>query len=386
MALTGLLEGGIDDSQTNTLSRSDMIDGEVMYANSFDLGGIENSFIAGVSYRFKEVEWSWLRDGLQTQHHGAVFLQDTLSFGDVVDVVLSASADLHPLLNVQVSPRGSVVIHPAEGNTIRISGGSAFRSPTFTESYVLVPQSTPLRGVGAFGSGNPSLNPERIVSIELGYMNQMTEYFSLELNGYYNLVFDQITLTQNQIFRLYDYVNGTSIAGADARYYDQYSAYILTTGLFENQPEQFQQLGGEVGIRVYPVEGLDLYANYALHQTWPFGGAAGPFHDDMRTSAHMVNGGASYRAPFGLDVSVDFSWQSEQVWFEQLLDPARGIVFGRFGLPSYAILNARVGYRLFEDQLELAVVGTNLIDDGHREHPYGQPIDRRFMGIVTVRF
>jgi outer membrane receptor for ferrienterochelin and colicin len=386
VTLTGLLEGGIADSQANTLPRSDMIDSEVLYANSFDLGGIENSFIVGVSYRFKEVEWSWLRDGLQTQHHGAVFLQDTLSFGDVVDVVLSARADLHPLLNVQVSPRGSVVIHPAEGNSIRISGGSAFRSPTFTESYVLVPQSTPLRGVGAFGSGNPSLNPERIVSIELGYMNQMTEYFSLELNGYYNLVFDQITLTQNQIFRLYDYVNGTSIAGADARYYDQYSAYILTTGLFENQPEQFQQLGGELGVRVYPVEGLDLYANYALHQTWPFGGAAGPFHDDMRTSTHMVNGGASYRAPFGLDVSVDFSWQSEQVWFEQLLDPVRGIVFGRFGLPSYAILNARIGYRLFEDQLELAVVGTNLIDDGHREHPYGQPIDRRFMGVVTVRF
>jgi iron complex outermembrane receptor protein len=100
----------------------------------------------------------------------------------------------------------------------------------------------------------------------------------------------------------------------------------------------------------------------------------------------MVNAGAQYRAPFGLDLSVDFSWQSDQVWFEQLLDPARGIVFGRFPLRSYAILNARVGWRLFDDQLELAVVGTNLVDDGHREHPFGQPIDRRFMGFVTVRF
>lgn len=384
--LTGLLTGGIDASQSNSLSRSDVFDAEVMYSGSFDLGGIENAFIAGVSYRFKEVEWSWLRDGLQTQHHGAVFLQDTLSFGDVVDVVLSARADLHPLLNVQVSPRGSVVIHPAPGNSIRVSGGSAFRSPTFTESYVLVPQSTPLRGIGAFGSGNPSLNPERIVSMELGYMNQMTEYFTLEVNGYYNLVFDQITLTQNQVFRLNDYVNGTSIAGADARYYDEYSAFILTTGLFENQPQQFQQLGGELGARVFPVEGLDLYANYAIHQTWPFGGPAGPYNEDARTSAHMVNAGAQYRSSFGLDVSVDFSWQSNQVWFEQLLDPARGIVFGRFPLREYAILNARIGYRLFDDQLELAVVGTNLIDDGHREHPYGQPIDRRFMGFVTVRF
>jgi iron complex outermembrane receptor protein len=339
-----------------------------------------------VGYRFKEIEWSWLRDGLQTQNHGAVFLQDTLSFGEWVDVVLSARADLHPLLNVQFSPRGSVVIHPAAGNSIRITGGTAYRSPTFTESYVLVPQSTPLRGIGAFGSGNPSLNPERIVSIELGYMNQMTEYFTLELNGYYNLVFDQITLTRNQVFRLTDYVNGNTIAGARAGYYDPYDAYILTTGLFENQPQQFQQLGGELGLRVFPVEGLDLYANYAIHQTWPFGGAAGPYDDDARTSTHMVNAGAQYRAPFGLDLSVDFSWQSEQVWFEQLLDPVRGIIFGRFPLRSYAILNARVGWRLFDDQLELAVVGTNLVDPGHREHPFGQPIDTRFMGFVTVRF
>ena len=385
-SLSGLLVGGIDESQRNRLPRSDVFDAEVMYSGTFDLGGIENAFIAGVSYRFKEVEWSWLRDGLQTQHHGAVFLQDTLSFGDVVDVVLSARGDLHPLLDVQVSPRGSVVIHPAAGNTIRISGGSAFRSPTFTESYVLVPQSTPLRSIGAFGSGNPTLNPERIVSVELGYMNQMTEYFTLEANGYYNLVFDQITLTQNQVFRLADYVNGTSIAGADARYYDEYAGYILTTGLFENQPQQFQQLGGELGVRVFPVEGLDLYANYAIHQTWPFGGAAGPYNEDARTSAHMVNAGAQYRSSFGLDLAVDFSWQSNQVWFEQLLDPARGIVFGRFPLREYAVLNVRVGYRLFDDQLELAVVGTNLVDDGHREHPYGQPIDRRFMGFVTVRF
>ena len=62
------------------------------------------------------------------------------------------------------------------------------------------------------------------------------------------------------------------------------------------------------------------------------------------------------------------------------------VTFQRFALPSYMILNARVGWRFFNDQLELAVVGTNLIDDGHREHPFTQPIDRRFMGSVTVRF
>jgi iron complex outermembrane receptor protein len=383
---TDQLTGGIPQSQNTDVNRSDMIDVELMYNTNFDLGAVHNHLIAGVGYRFKQIDWNWLRDGLQTQNHGAVFIQDTLAFSDDVSLVLSVRGDLHPLLNVQVSPRGSLVIHPARGNTLRLAVGSAFRSPTFTESYVLVPQGTPFRGVTAFGSGNPSMNPERIVSGEIGYMNQMTDYFTLEFNAYYNLVFDLITLTQNQIFRLTDYVNANSIAGTTPGYDPTLQSYVFTTGLYENSPEQFQQAGGEIGARVYPVDGLDLYANYALSYIFPFGGSPGPYHSDQRTSAHMVNAGFQYRAPFGLDLSTDFSWQSAQTWFEQQLDPVRGIVFQQFPLADYITLNARIGWRFLDDQLELAVVGYNLAADGHREHPYGQTIPRRFMGTVTVRF
>ena len=69
-----------------------------------------------------------------------------------------------------------------------------------------------------------------------------------------------------------------------------------------------------------------------------------------------------------------------------MIDTERGgTAFVDFELPSYVVLNARIGWRFFEDQLELAVVGTNLIEE-HREHPFGQPIDRRFMGTVTFRY
>ena len=383
---TDQLNGGIAPSQNTSVNRSDVIDVELLYNANFDLGSIHNHLIAGVGYRFKQIDWTWLRDGVQTQNHGAVFLQDTIAFSDDVSLVLSLRGDLHPLLNVQVSPRGSLVIHPAPGNTLRFTAGSAFRSPTFTESYVLVPQGTPFRGVTAFGSGNPSMNPERIVSGEIGYMNAMSEYFTLEFNAYYNLIFDLITLTQNQLFRLNDFTNGNAIQGTTPGYDPTLSSYVFSTGLYENSPEQFQQAGGEIGARVYPIAGLDLYANYALSYILPFGGAAGPYHSDQRTSAHMVNGGFQYRAPFGLDLAADFSWQSSQVWFEQQLDPVRGIVFQNFPLASYTTLNVRIGWRFLQDQLEVAVIGTNLIDDGHREHPYGQMIPRRFMGTVTVRF
>ncbi|MFO0713541.1 MAG: porin family protein [Sandaracinus sp.] len=379
------IPGGLELSQTTDVRRQDIVDAEVVYRNSFDLAGIDNAVIAGIGYRFKEIDWDWISGLVQTQHHGSLFLQDTLRFSDVLQIVLSVRGDLHPLVGPQVSPRGSVVVHPTEGQTIRLTGGAAFRSPTFVESYVSVPNQTPLRGATAFGVGSTSLNPERMISVELGYMNAMTEYFSLELNGYFNFVYDFIFLSNNQAFRLADFTNGTPRAGYDPTN----QAYTVGQLFFANEPGIFRQIGGELGARAYPVDGLDIYANYAIHETAPLAGGAAnsPFARDARTSAHMINAGVQYRAPFGLHVAVDFSWQSQQTWVEQELDPnTNQVVFTTFALPDYATLNARVGWSLFDDHLDLAIVGTNLVADGHREHPFGQPIDRRFLGTATVRF
>ena len=378
------LPGGIAVAQEHYVQQ-DAVDAEVVYRNSFSFEGIDNAIIGGIGYRFKAIEWPWIADGAQTQNHGSLFLQDTISFSDVVQIVLSVRGDLHPLVGPQVSPRGSLVIHPTEGQTIRVSGGAAFRSPTFVESYIQVANQTPLRGVTALGVGNTSLNPERIISVELGYMNAMSEYFSLELNGYFNVVYDFITLSQARNYRLWDY-NGNN---PDAQYNESYQAFAAQQLRFDNELGSFRQLGGELGARAYPIDGLDLYANYASHETAPLSGtvASSAFARDARTSAHMVNAGVQYRAPFGLNVSVDFSWQSGQTWSEQEIDPSTNqVVFTLVTIPDYITLNARLGWSLFDDHLELSVVGTNLVADGHREHPYGQPVDRRFFGNVAVRF
>lgn len=387
-ALTGnqaTIPGGLELSQSHRVRRSDVVDVEAIYRTTFDIAGIENQFIAGVGYRFKEIDWDWIDGIVQTQHHGALFLQDTLRFSDVLQIVLSARGDLHPLVGPQVSPRGSLVVHPTAGQTIRLTGGAAFRSPTFVESYVSVPNVAPLRGVTGFGVGNTNLNPERMISVELGYMNAMTDYFALELNGYFNFVYDFIFLSSNRTFRLADFTNGTRRANYDPNN----QAFAVGELVFSNEPGIFRQIGGELGVRAYPVQGLDLYANYSIHETAPLAGGASssPLARDARTSAHMINAGVQYRAPFGLHLAVDFSWQSAQTWVEQEFDSnTNQVVFSTFALPDYVTLNARVAWSLFDDRLDLAIVGTNLVADGHREHPFGQPVDRRFMGSATVRF
>ncbi len=380
---SGIRNGGIPAAQQGRVDHQDVADAELVYQNQFNItSGIQDQVIGGLGYRFKEIAWDWIQN-TQTQHHFNVFLQNTLRIEDAVQIVLSGRLDRHPLLaQPQISPRGSVVIHPTPRQSIRVTGGYAFRSPTFAESYAAVPNSTPLRGVTAFGVGNTHLNPERIVSMELGYMLQESDYFSLEFNAYYNLVFNQILLSQNTAYRLYDYAHNPNL-----QFDPSLSAFALGQLQFANEGATFQQAGGELGLRVYPVDGLDVYANYAFNWT---GTLTQPdiqaLSQDRRTSAHKINAGVQYRASFGLDISADFSWVSDQVWVEQVLDTTHGgTAFVAFPLPAYAILNARIGWRFLDDRLEIAAVGTNLLMN-HREHPFGQVLDRRFMGSVTFRY
>lgn len=385
--------GGLDQSQNLQVDRHDVIDGELVYTNSFTIvEGIENQIIGGIGYRFKEVSWPWISDPItgspvRTQNHGNLFLQDTLRIEDVVQIVVSARGDLHPLFDEpQFSPRGSVLVHPTPRQTIRLSAGTAFRAPTFIESYANVPNQTPLRGITALGAGNENLNPERLVSVELGYMLQEFEFFQLEVTGYYNVFFDQILFNQPRTYRLWDFANTPRAA-----YNPDLAAFALGELGVGNEDVDFQQIGGEVGVRVYPIDGLDIYANYAIHETAPLGDAQtlDGRQFDQRTSVHKVNAGVQYRSPFGLDIAADFHFVSDQVWVEQVLDTERGgTLFIPFELPAFAVLNARIGWRIpdLDDQVEISVVGTNLLMDGHREHPFGQRIDRRFMGNVTFRW
>jgi len=50
------------------------------------------------------------------------------------------------------------------------------------------------------------------------------------------------------------------------------------------------------------------------------------------------------------------------------------------------MINARIGYRLFDDQLEFGLVGYNITDNRHREHPFGQKLALRVLGTAAYHF
>lgn len=372
------LEGRPDDVDVSFEDlESHVLDIETEYDATFDWP-IPHHLNVGLGYRFKSIHWDWL-DSDHEEHHASLFLQDTMHFGDMLRITASTRIDKHPLIDLPVlSPRGAVVVRLSEESALRATVGTAFRSPAFLESYLRSKVPTPIRGVTAYGIGNTEIAPEKMLSFEVGYSHQ-TDWFALEANVYLNLVDDLISLSQ---------IENYGLGNTESSYNEAADAFPVGELQFANGDVTFRQLGGELGVRVFPITGLDVYLNYAYHDTSPTDPTAivGQAAEEERTSAHKINGGVQYRSPFGLDASVDIHLASEQTWVQSVSSATSGSALGVFLVPGYAVVNARLGYRLFEDSVELAVIGTNLASEPFRQHPFAQKVPRRIFGSATLRF
>ncbi|MDF1563992.1 MAG: TonB-dependent receptor [Deltaproteobacteria bacterium] len=365
----GSVETRIDDLASHA------VDAEVVLARSFHLL-LPHELVVGAGYRFKSIVMSWLDDD-HLEHHLSAFLEDALVLHPRLRLTLSGRLDHHPLLEQpQLSPRAALNWRFTDTQALRLSAGSAFRSPTFVESYLDFANQTPVRGVTALGLGNRELLPEVITSFELGYRLEGS-FLAVEANAYYNRVSRQILLSRIEPYGL------TDAPG----YLEDAEAFPVGQLVFENDDARFRQAGAELGCRFFPLEGVDAYFSYAFHDTRPEDASGLEGREaDRRTPAHALGAGLQYRSPFGLELGVDLSFRSGTVWVEQVTDEVRGVRFEAFELPAYTVLDAWLGYRFPGDRLELALTGSNLVDAGHREHPFGQRLQRRLGLLLRASF
>jgi len=339
----------------------------------------------GLGYRLKDLKWDYLQSDVPVEHHVSMYLQDAVRFTKELTFVASGRLDYVPYLKKVVpSPRGSFIYKPTERQAFRLMGASAFRSPSFLEAYVGLPIQLSAPGAVLYsGNGREDgsrLQPEQIISAEIGYLNQTSDLFEFEITGYYDRVTDLIALQTNRNETL------SSRAAGQGGYAPNSGAYTVAFGGFTNQCDTHNVGGGEVGARVYPVEGLDIFANYALNlsaQDKP-GGCNIP--DDKRTSQHKVNAGVQVRTKAGINGEVTWNYQSKQVWNEQLATQG-GIVYQQFDVGAYMLLNARLGYRFYQNKAEVSGTVFNLLGDVQstplQMHPFGNQIGRRFMAFFS---
>lgn len=368
---------------------SQIFDAEVMLSRAFDLG-VRHNLQLGGSFRFKDVEWNYL-DMPRQEKHFAAFLQDTLDITSWLKLQGSVRVDFHPLLeSPPISPRGAIIVKPDEQSSFRLSAGTAFRTPSFLESYVNVGANFDIPALTGTTRGSEvagrDLDPESIFSVELSYQNLGSDYFDVEVVGYYARVSDLAPVPApdpNDLARLYE-LNANPRAELDPFL----GVYTVGDALYRNEDAVYDAIGGELALRVYPAEGLDIYGNYAIEDISIANDVVGVNRFEDRTSTHKFNLGFRVRTDIGIDLSADAHFATSQVWSELLIGRTTNVAEiapASYELPGYHLINARLGWRLFEDSVELGLAGFNITNNRHRQHPFGQLLGARVLGTLSLR-
>ncbi len=379
----------LGDPSYRAPARSNVADVELQYADDFKTGPLLHDLRIGVGYRYKDIAWTYLDKSVRTEHHRNAYIQDSIKIGEHFIVVGSMRADYVPYLGKIIpSPRGSVIYKRTKDDAFRFTVSSAFRKPTFLESYLDFPVTTPNTGAEVLSQGAKADDPayrtqhEKILAVEAGYQNHVSDYFQFELNAYYNRVSDLIVLSALRS------QTPTTFAKGAGGYNEATGRYTAAYSGFTNDCQIFHSYGGEAGVRTFPTEGLDVYASYAyndVNQVAPDGCAA--TIKDQRTSQHKVIAGTQLRTKFGLDAEVDVWFQSRQLWAEQRVNIAtREIEYQQYPLQSFPLISGRVGYRFKFEPLDVGLSFANLLNTKVREHPFGQMLGRRVLFMVTYRY
>ena len=359
---------------------ADLVVVEPVFRPTFSLLG-QHQLVLGAEYRHKRIEWNYI-DDKHSENHFAVFLQDSWAITDLLTLILSYRIDSHPLiglvkqpdLGIPGSPRLAVIVKPAEGQAIRATVGTAFRQPTQAETYLDLAAASPVRGVAIKLVGEQDLLPEDIITIDVGYLNQ-SEFAEWEIVGYFNRVNNLITRAP------------LAPTAPDTALDPVLGAFVGAESLYFNEDRVFFAAGGELSARVFPIDGLDVGASYAFQ--YIFDKDSGDRFTD--SPVHKATLWGQFRSSFGFDLGATVHFVSSQDWIEPEFDTAdpSGFRLDPSHIESYFLVMARVGYRMFDDQIELALSGTNLLDTGnnrHIEHPFANRVAARVLGSVTARF
>lgn len=326
----------------------------------------------GVNYRRIDLR-SGVADRYTEEDRLGLFVQEEWMPTSSLSVVAGLRYDLDTFINPTLSPRFAVIYSPAEGHTLRFSYSVAYRPPTSFEERLAgavvtslplpIPSPPPLAV-----EPSSNLEPEKFVSYELGYQGWFWNHrLRVRSSVYFNHLTDVIFIQASGA--LASRANSPGVA--DFYGGDIGAEVLATTWLSGFVNYSYQQIGqslSDLARRGTPRSKF----NVGLRGVWDNGISAD-------TTFHYV-GSANY--PLGT------AFASLAQFFPE------GVPIPQERVPSYNLLNVRVGYRFWQQKAsagyvrdaEVAVSVFNALNDEHKEHPLGDTIGRRVMGWLTVRY
>lgn len=318
-----------------------------------------NQFTWGLGYRFThEVDQNAPAVALvpptldQNLYSG--FVQDDIRIFDPLHFILGTKVEHNDYTGFEVQPSGRLKWDVTDNQMIWAAVSRAVRTPSRIDHDLQTP------GPGApleILAGNPNFKSETLIAYEIGYRAQIGAKTSGSLSAFYN-----------------DYNDIRSTAPTPG---------TVIPFVFQNELEG-DTYGFESTLDYQLLDGWRMHAGYdLLKEDLHVQPGATDIND-----AH--NETADPQQQFFLRSSMDLPWQTELDLDGRWIDT----VYNNSGpdvgdVPSYFEMNVRLGWHVTKN-VELSVVGENLLHDQHPEYGYPGPtreeIARSVYGKVVWQF
>jgi iron complex outermembrane recepter protein len=312
------------------------------------------SLVWGLNYRSSRDQIGNIGDGLaflpeeETLQLGAAYFQGTYEVvPDRFSVMLGARLEYNSYSGFEVQPAMRFLWKLTKEQTLWGAVSRAVRTPTRIDRDLVVPN--PASGQPTFLMGSEDFDSEELIAYELGYRAQITPRASLDLVLYYHQ-YDQIRSVEPQG------------VGQPA---------LILNGL------EAETYGGSVNLNWQITPWWRLRAGYMLFDT----------RVRLEDGSNDVNRGRGEGndpnhvlvAHSSFDLTRNVEFDAILRYMDRLPDPATD---------AYLTLDLRLGWHI-NDNLEIAIIGRNLLDDGHPEFERTSrtwEVERSVFGTITWRF
>ncbi|MGM0440952.1 MAG: TonB-dependent receptor plug domain-containing protein [Elusimicrobiota bacterium] len=304
---------------------------------SYTLGGsveldadlpLDNNVIAGTEMNYEEIEQVedieinrftgeetddytdfWMPSKIHRNY--SFYLQNIWNTYDSVAITLGVRDDVHEVYGSFFSPRGSVVIQPADKLNFKLMYGEAFRAPSFREMYTETED---------FTEANKDLDREEIKTSEVEVDYSFTENLTVKGNYY-----------QNRIKNL--------IIQEDDKWINSSDKSIIN---------------GVEGRVNYSLNKLDLQANYSYID-------ARYEEDDEKFDyipSNMANAIIEYRFDSGVNLNTTVNWVDDRPRGDEIINE-----YYRAGssVDQYTTVDFSLNYKL--KKLDITASVKNLLDE-----------------------
>jgi len=335
------------------------------FQHRFHLGE-RNQFVWGLGYRFTHdvVEnapaLAFLPATLN-HHQLSGFAQDELMLTNRLSLTLGTKVEHISYTGFEFEPSARLAWTPTGRQTIWAAISRAIRAPSRVDRDIRLPTPAFAPIVNNILIGGANFKSETVIAYELGYRAQLGPKVSGSISTFYNV---------------YDNVRSTSVSPPPARF---------GLPLFYENNLEGQTYGIELSVNYQALDWWRLHGGYNfLKEDIHVKSGHRDFNNALNETAdpeHQFSIRSSMDLPKKIELDAGLRWV-DSFRFNKNRVPAT--------VPNYFELDLRLGWHPHKD-LELSIVGQNLLHDHHLEYVISgsnprEEIVRSVYGKVTWRY